>query len=289
MLCKSPYVRGNLAFGCRQCLPCRINLRRTWAFRMCLESVLHAASTFGTLTYADEFVPPGGTLAPRDATLFLKRIRKRLSPVRVRYFLCGEYGERTQRPHYHLVLFGIGPDVAPLAQECWPQGFVMFAPFSWATANYIAGYVTKKMTSVDDSRLNGRHPEFARMSTSPGLGAHAMRDVAATLNDAHGARLVAEAGDAPGVLRMGSRMLPLGRYLKRRLRDELGFDELGAQAKPLAALQAEMQQLLADSPFASTPAFARRWLEVAKPMVKTQRIRQLEARHAIFSQRKDKL
>ena len=41
----------------------------------------------------------------------MKKLRGRLSPKRVRYFHCGEYGEKFSRPHYHVCLFGFGfPD-----------------------------------------------------------------------------------------------------------------------------------------------------------------------------------
>ena len=74
---------------------------------------------------------------------------------------------------------------------------------------YIANYVTKKLTSDDDLRLSGRHPEFARMSNRPGIGRDAMHEVASTI-------LTYET-DLPFSLRHGKREKPLGRYLRNQL------------------------------------------------------------------------
>jgi hypothetical protein len=36
---------------------------------------------------------------------------KKISPLKIRFFHCGEYGDKTRRPHYHALIFGYGfPD-----------------------------------------------------------------------------------------------------------------------------------------------------------------------------------
>ena len=90
-----------------------------------------------------------------------------------------------------------------------------------ASANYIAGYVTKKMSSVSDERLQGRRPEFARMSLKPGIGAHAMEAVALALMRW---KLDRSMKDVPTSLRHGSDVMRLGRYLRRKLREKIGRD-----------------------------------------------------------------
>jgi hypothetical protein len=38
-------------------------------------------------------------------------LRKKISPLKIRFFHCGEYGDKTRRPHYHALIFGYGfPD-----------------------------------------------------------------------------------------------------------------------------------------------------------------------------------
>jgi len=192
---------------------------------MLLESYLHSRSTFVTLTYSPEKLPPGGSLQPRDLVLFLKRLRFNIRPIKVRYFGVGEYGEETWRPHYHLALFGIGREAQPDIEKAWSLGLVHCGDLTVKSAQYVAGYVTKKMTAIDDPRLNGKHPEFARMSRNPGIGRYAVEVIAATLNDREGCKQIGREGDVPSVLRHGKTKMPLGRYLKEKLRDSLGFDE----------------------------------------------------------------
>jgi hypothetical protein len=41
----------------------------------------------------------------------MKRLRKKIQPLKIRFFHCGEYGDKTRRPHYHALIFGYGfPD-----------------------------------------------------------------------------------------------------------------------------------------------------------------------------------
>lgn len=95
----------------------------------------------------------------------------------------------------------------------------MVARLERRSSQYIAGYVTKKMTMRQDVRLKGRHPEFARMSLRPGIGANAMWDVASVLM-----QYKLDNRDVPLALDHGGVALPLGRYLRRKLRVMVGKD-----------------------------------------------------------------
>jgi len=180
---------------------------------MCFQS-----SSFVTLTYKDNPV----SLVPRDATLFLKRLRKRVGSFR--YFLVGEYGDKFGRPHYHVALFGVCPLIyqQEIAQA-WGQGFVHCGLLEQKSAAYIAGYVTKKMTDPDDARLDGRHPEFARMSLKPGIGAPALKFYAPGYFTKGGSQVLMEQGDVSAAVRVENRLFPLGRYLRSKLREEIGW------------------------------------------------------------------
>lgn len=223
MLCTRPFVRGITAFACGQCVPCRINRRRLWTHRMLLEAHTHAESAFVTLTYDEAHYPADGSLVPEDLKLWLKRLRQAIWPIRFRYYAVGEYGGQTWRPHYHAALFGILPDET-LVSSTWTKGYTMVGPLSPQSMAYVAGYVTKKMTRRDDSRLSGRVPEFARMSLRPGIGAPAMVSVARVLQTKHGAQLVSQLADVPTTLAHGKQLMPLGRYLKTRLCAEAGIE-----------------------------------------------------------------
>lgn len=221
LLCSRPYREGVQEYGCGQCLPCRINRRRVWTSRLVLESYLHKFSWFVTLTYAPEHLPKDGSVSPRALQLFMKRLREKCSPEKVRFYGVGEYGDRSGRPHYHLVLYGLrDPQLCGLA---WPFGLVHVGSVTHQSAAYVVQYTCKGMTKHEDSRLEGRHPEFARMSRRPGIGADAVSVIAAALKTGGGRAAVEQLGDVPGAIRAAGRMWPLGRYLLNRLRAANGI------------------------------------------------------------------
>lgn len=241
MICSRPFTVGTVGFGCGQCLPCRINRRRVWAWRMVLESYCHEESSFVTLTYDEANVPDGGTLDPRHLQLFLKKLRKaRSAPLR--FFAVGEYGDHSERPHYHLALFGLGMDGRDDVDRAWGRGHVLLGELNEKTTAYIAGYVVKKMTHANDARLNGRRPEFARMSLRPGIGAPAMKTLAKSMDNPHGQAEVQNTGDVPYQLQFGRKRFPLARYLRKRLRAEMGLtDEQTAAARSTIAFQSSLE------------------------------------------------
>lgn len=237
MRCVNPFVTRQAAFGCGQCMPCRLTRRRIWTHRLLLESLDHAQSSFVTLTYSEEKLPVGGSLVPEHFRDWLKRLRRRVEPKRIRFYGVGEYGDTTERPHYHAALFGYphcagaspgrqlmkGCDCpsCSVVRETWDYGHVMCGRLEKKSAQYIAGYVMKKMTHASDIRLRGRHPEFARMSLRPGLGVNAMHDVASEMMRWK----LEEARDVPLALRHNVSELPLGRYLRGKLRGMVNSDE----------------------------------------------------------------
>lgn len=300
MLCKNPFMAGSTPYGCGQCLPCRISRKRIWTWRQYLESLQHSENCFVTLTYNDEALPPGHTLVPAHLRNFLKRLRKALAPQRIRFFAVGEYGEAGTRginPHYHLSLFGvsgrtdvISPQrlvhygVSKIISDCWGHGLIYCAEFNELTAQYVAGYVTKKLTSKDDPKLQGRHPEFSRMSNQPGIGANTVKVLAEQFRYGPGHEYLEKYGDIPRSLKIGKRSIPLGRYLIHKLRVAVGFtpehiakikqnisDE---QSLPMLAL---LQDSLSTSPLSTAKKIYLK--EVS------QRIRQTETRHAIWKKK----
>lgn len=291
MLCRKPYMTNTgLAYGCGQCLPCRYNKRRVWTHRIMLEAMQYEDNCFLTLTYRPEDEPEGRTLVPKHTQDFLKRLRGRNGPFR--FFLVGEYGDGSERPHYHAALFGFKTCVngntllhctkypcerCALVRDTWSHGHVMLGTLEESSAGYMAGYVTKKMTAPDDTRLKGRHPEFTRQSLRPGLGKDAMWEVADVLLRYE----LANAGaDVPVALRHGKKELPLGRYLRRHLREMVG-KAANAPQETVTAMAAEMLPLRLAAR-ASTEA----------PSVKTHLIKAgnaavagMEARSRIFKKR----
>jgi len=115
----------------------------------------HDKSLFLTLTYNDEKLPPGGTLCKRHVQLFLKSIRQAIWPRTLRYYIAGEYGSKSERPHYHGILFGVGLDeedrrtVIRHWQYCdWEVKSIRensFGVVNHDTVRYVAQYIDKKL------------------------------------------------------------------------------------------------------------------------------------------------
>lgn len=242
MICVKPFRKDGSEYGCGQCMPCRFNLRRLWTLRLMLESTQHQASSFVTLTYAPEFYPADGSVSPEHFNLFMKRVVYYCGPTR--YYGVGEYGDRTWRAHYHCVLFGTA-DVA-LISKAWTQGGVHVGSLTSQSAAYVCGYGVKHMTNKVDPRLGGRTPEFARMSRRPGLGATAMETLAAWICSERGCEWIAKNGDVPHLIRWDGQEWPLGRYLRRVLREKSGFIELGQPEEIGAVLRMQKQLSILD-------------------------------------------
>lgn len=128
------YRKGVHEFNCGACPECLHSRASLWALRACFESKLHQNSCMITLTYdsykhnrsahpprsstlEENKVNPNLTVNKRDVQLFIKRLRKKFGP-NIKYIACAEYGSRTHRAHYHLILFGVKfPDLRPLKRS----------------------------------------------------------------------------------------------------------------------------------------------------------------------------
>lgn len=282
-----------------------------------LEAMQNEENAFVTLTYSDgelpwlklgskDFSGLRATLEPRHLQLFLKRLRRVIAPLKVRFFGVGEYGEDGDRrevwnPHYHVALFGF-PRCSygdsrwsarqpcrcascVVVERCWNRGFVGLGAIEMKSAQYIAGYTVKKMTGADDARLGGRVPEFARMSLRPGIGAIGLAAVASACGVGG---YVQRAGDVPAQLDHGGRGLPLGRYLRRKLREECGLDA-AAPAATIEAAAAQLQDLRTAATVVEVSASGRRIERrndklFARLIVEqgAQKVRQIEARLKIY-------
>ena len=166
-----------LALPCGKCTACKEAYRKQWTERCICEAKLYEKNCFITLTYDELHVKK--FLCREDFTVFIRELRRLHS---VRYFGCGEYGEKSARIHGHFVLFGYMPDdLEPTGksdngvmiykskelESIWQKGNVIVEEFHPNNAAYVAGYVGKKLskgTVYDD------HPEFIMMSTRPGIG-----------------------------------------------------------------------------------------------------------------------
>lgn len=195
--------------GCGQCRGCRIDHSREWAARMICEQQYHEQSWFLTLTYDDDHLDtiqtyypdvdtgeavPALTLNFDDLQDFIKRLRwhqdyyKPGSP-KIVYYACGEYGDETFRPHFHMIAYDLLLDESDLEfykkdkmgfpmfkckklVDIWKHGYVVVCPVTFASAAYVARYCTKKLNG-DYSKfydIMNLVPPASRMSLKPGIG-----------------------------------------------------------------------------------------------------------------------
>ena len=180
-----------LALPCGKCIGCRLEKTRQWAIRGMCELVTTKQkgleSSFVTLTYNEKHYPkPFGDLVKKDVQDFVKRLRarhpeishindkgQRVSDIRV--FYSGEYTPTTQRPHWHLIVYGYDfPDKKPCQvtdaknllytsdeleygkdgiEPLWYQGFHRIGEVSFDSIRYVAKYITKKLSGDQENEI----------------------------------------------------------------------------------------------------------------------------------------
>lgn len=282
---------------CGHCIGCKLDHSREWADRMVMELNSSGSGIFVTLTYAPEYIPPSYytdnngcqhgayTLRKKDVQDWLKRLRRMYDgsrsdyPVRhIRYYLCGEYGEMTLRPHYHAILFGLSLDdvqavpaltplgkpvtndmgdayyQSPVLASSWSFGLVSCSEVTWRTCAYVARYVTKKWSSGFDSKskvnlyeLFNVQPEFSLMSRKPGIGS----DFLQSWMDSHPTESILDYSKLSVSDSTGGKSIRVPKYIKRKFKDspypELRAAYSASVERALAASESRMILQLAQT------------------------------------------
>ena len=151
---------------CGKCAFCTATKRSDWALRLHYESKQHEQRRFVTLTYADShLVWKNGVsqLSKKHLQEWFREVRR--PGYKVRYYAVGEYGSRTYRPHYHVLLFGSVSD--DHLRRCWPHGHVHIGTVTDASVMYCLGYI---VNGKGWKMRTNRVPPFSLMSLRPGLG-----------------------------------------------------------------------------------------------------------------------
>lgn len=152
---------------CGYCMACRIAKTREWTVRLIHELSCWDKSSFVTLTYDDDNLPADASIHKMDLQNFFKRLRKDVSPIR--YYACGEYGDLTNRPHYHAIIFGVNFNEQEIIEENWKKGFVSTGTVTADSCQYVCGYIRKKLNGDYAKVAYGpRETPFALMSKSLG-------------------------------------------------------------------------------------------------------------------------
>lgn len=232
------YGAGKIVYiPCGGCLACRRERRMELTLLQCCEASLHEDNWFITLTYDDwktinnTGLPPY-SLDRKHLSDFVQSMRKycAYNNCKFRFFACGEYGEKFERPHYHLSVFGLPAKLLGIDDDSlsisarsdflkhgklkkiqttqkdqngynywfsdviatrWPFGNHQIYRANRETFQYVAGYVTKKLTGAagKDFRESGRVSEFQAQSR-PSIGWPWFDRFCSSLSNVSGERLI---------------------------------------------------------------------------------------------------
>lgn len=171
-----------------------------------------------TLTYDPEHLPENGSLTKGKGShfqKFMKALRKKAHGTKavdvevtkkdgtiikelrypIRFFQCGEYGDKYRRPHHHACIFNYDfPDKkfwvnrkgfpyyrSELLESVWTYGNSEIGKLTYAAAAYVGRYVTKKFlgkgqedyykrVNKETGEIYQLTPEYVTMSLRPGIG-----------------------------------------------------------------------------------------------------------------------
>ena len=190
---------------CGKCPICLSNRRNDWTFRISEEFRVSKSAFFITLTYDNVYLPVKlsdndwtragdlevnelaetyASVYKKDVQLFLKRLRQRHAkyidslksyPVvrniaskwpKIRYFAVGEYGNKsTLRPHYHLIIFNLRPELVNKITETWGMGNTLTGTVKTASIHYVTKYLIH-----NHKDFYKREKPFSLMSRKPAIG-----------------------------------------------------------------------------------------------------------------------
>lgn len=182
---------------CNKCLECVKDKQNEYVVRSLEEQRKRGSMVFFTLTYSPEALPmtdefeidedTGECLKNGETqTLYRKDLRdwkraferyysRKGQPLDYGFVIKGEYGPRTQRPHYHGLLFGLSKEVVDEIMSRWSKkyGFVVykFIPSTGADGEKVAKYCSKYMCKDENwNHLPSPFAEKPRIQTSQFFG-----------------------------------------------------------------------------------------------------------------------
>lgn len=167
---------GGILVPCGKCCECLAKYQNSWLFRMVSEFSVHNCASFLTLTYSNENIPfyLDSDTGEMYKTVYIKHVQDCLKRFRInhlrasgeklefKYFCTSEYGPRTLRPHYHMLIWGL--DVRQLKEfiDDWESrhGFVRARNVKYhrtdfyKTARYVSKYCSKGVFENPLVKLN---------------------------------------------------------------------------------------------------------------------------------------
>lgn len=186
MACSRPFYNPDIVdfngdpipIPCGSCFCCRLDIQKAAIDRMFCAWKCHSVSAFVTFTYDDEhlifqdgFRQP--TLSKDDLHKYLDNIRHLLHKVKFEYYACGEYGDKFNRPHYHVLFFGLDYQLhKSFFEQSWKKGSVKVLPVQSGSFRYVAKYLSKPYSKeYNDIQYYdiGLIPPFRKMSRGLGV------------------------------------------------------------------------------------------------------------------------
>lgn len=198
MKCFHPQTINDNKVSCGRCPACKQNRINGWVCRIERHARHQESAHFLTLTYADgqcsktkkglltldykhvqHFFKTLRNLQNADYKKQCKQAKKYRQPTpkrtikRFSYYVAGEYGSQTNRPHYHIIMFNAS---LKLISRAWgtndhgrwiPRGNIHSGNITGGSIRYTLKYISKP------SRLplfegDDRTPEFSHMSQGIG-------------------------------------------------------------------------------------------------------------------------
>lgn len=183
MRCSYPvYLKEKkILVPCGRCYSCRSNFRDMWVERLTHHMITEKKGISLMLSYDDDNLPSDNCVNVRDIQLFFKRFRKYFKDLKITYFAASEYGTLNNRPHYHLLIFGIDCPVSNfgriklsnlISKKIWQKGYCFVGELNIKTIKYTTKYILKNIyrgKTRDDYISSGITPEFTLKSRGLGL------------------------------------------------------------------------------------------------------------------------
>lgn len=169
------YCKPYLSVPCGHCYECRKVRTTAWQIRCAEELKNCKVCYFYTLTYDPQHITSYGTdyddvpfitFNKSELQKFMKRLRKHLGGMSLKYMITSELGEETHRPHHHMLLYFYEPIDAKTVQEAiektWQQGFVKAGDNHGIVVNPNAVMYVVKYMHKTDKYYNGFANRLAR-------------------------------------------------------------------------------------------------------------------------------
>lgn len=200
---------NNIVFPCGGCLECRVDSLALWSAR-CNYEYYNKPSAFVTFTYNKYFINWNEshnymTLCRDDFSKLIERIQKKVNPFyNFSYFGNGEYGGMFNRPHLHILFFGLDfQKNKKVFLDSWKFGHVEVLPLYTGGINYVVDYFTKDKVTGDMAikEFDNKGIERPFITCSKGFGAELFYNHREEIRNGQ-------------PLKLGSRLIPVPSYYK---------------------------------------------------------------------------